>query len=63
MVQSIAQLVGPPIFGAIVGAGSPAEQLTRFLHAIIFGSCMLLVSGCLITSARLYRTRELFAII
>ncbi|BEJ15484.1 hypothetical protein CspHIS471_0500890 [Cutaneotrichosporon sp. HIS471] len=63
MVQSIAQLTGPPIFGAIVGAGSPAEQLSRFPHAIIFGSCMLLVAGCLVTGARMCRTRELFAII
>ncbi|KLT40494.1 MFS general substrate transporter [Cutaneotrichosporon oleaginosum] len=63
MVQSIAQLTGPPIFGAIVGAGSPGEQLARFPHAIVFGSCMLLVAWCLVAAARLYRTRELFAII
>lgn len=63
MVQSFAQLTGPPIFGAIVGAGSKEDQLSRFPHAIVFGACMLLVSVCLITSARLYRTRELFAII
>lgn len=63
MVQSIAQLVGPPIFGAIVGAGTPAEQLAHFPHAIIFGSCMLMVAAGLVMGARLYRTRELFAII
>lgn len=63
MVQSFAQLTGPPIFGAIVGSGTREEQLKRFPHAIIFGACMLLVSACLITGARLYRTKQLFAII
>ncbi|TXT07124.1 hypothetical protein VHUM_03294 [Vanrija humicola] len=63
MVQSIAQLSGPPIFGAIVGAGTPAQQFANFPKAIAFGGCMLFISGTLVLCARLYKTKKLFAII
>ncbi|KAL1405505.1 U4/U6-U5 snRNP complex subunit dib1 [Vanrija albida] len=63
MVQSIAQLSGPPIFGAIVGAGSPAQQFANFPKAIAFGGCMLFISGTLVLAARLSKTKKLFAII
>lgn len=62
MVQSIAQLCGPPIFGAIIGGGSQEEQFKQFPKAIVFGCCMLTVSMLLVTGARLTRSRKLYAI-
>lgn len=63
VVQSFAQLCGPPIFGAIVGSGSQEEQLARFPHAIAFGGCMLVCSVALVTAARFYKNREVLAIV
>jgi hypothetical protein len=61
VVQSFAQLCGPPIFGAIVGAGSVEQQLHNFPHAIIFGGCMLALCLALVVAARILKSRDLMA--
>lgn len=61
--QSVAQLVGPPIFGAIVGGGDKMEQFKKFPNAIIFGCCCLVISMLLVTGARLTKSKKLWVII
>jgi hypothetical protein len=61
VVQSFAQLCGPPIFGAIVGAGSQEEQLERFPHAIAFGASMLALGTLFVVAARLHKDRRFMA--
>lgn len=59
--QSIAQLTGPPIFGAIIGTGTNEEMLSRFPGAIGFGAGCLAVSMCCMFAAKMSKDRNIFA--
>ncbi|WVQ78110.1 hypothetical protein IAT38_000191 [Cryptococcus sp. DSM 104549] len=61
-VQSIAQLIGPPIAGSLLGTGSTEEQLTRFPHAIILASAMFTLATISLGAGRLNLNRKLWAI-
>jgi MFS family permease len=50
--QSVSQLIGPPIAGALFGHGSREEQLDNFPRLIIIGSLLLTVSTVAIVIAR-----------
>ncbi|KAL7422298.1 U4/U6-U5 snRNP complex subunit dib1 [Cryptotrichosporon argae] len=63
MVQSSAQLIGPPIFGQILGSGAAATQRARFPHAIVFAAVMLLVSIVAVAVARFKLQRPWRAIV
>jgi hypothetical protein len=51
-VQSFAQLICGPIFGAVLGFGSRAERLGRFPYAIVLAAGMVLLSTLAILGAR-----------
>lgn len=63
MFQSVAQLIGPPIAGALFGDGSREEQLHNFPRLIILGSMMLTVATGVTIVARLKLDRNLWAVI
>lgn len=52
VIQSFAQLICGPIFGAVLGFGSPADRLDRFPYAIILAAVMVLLSTVAILVAR-----------
>ncbi|GFZ52416.1 hypothetical protein JCM24511_10189 [Saitozyma sp. JCM 24511] len=51
-VQSFSQLICGPIFGALLGAGSPQDRLDNFPRAICLGAAMMVVATVLIVVAR-----------
>lgn len=61
--QSIAQLVGPPIAGALFGAGTREEQLHNFPRLIILGSMMLTVATGVTIVARFKLEKRIWAVI
>jgi len=63
LIQSFAQLIGPPISGALLGGGTVEEQLSRFPHAIILGGVMMLISATCVAVGRWSLERRLFVIV
>jgi MFS family permease len=61
--QAFAQLVGPPIAGALFGHGSREEQLRHFPRLIILGGLLFVVSTTALRLARLRQNRNWRAVL
>ncbi|GFZ46161.1 hypothetical protein JCM24511_04408 [Saitozyma sp. JCM 24511] len=59
--QSFGQLLGPPIFGKLLGTGTAAEQAARSSHAISFGASMMTASALFLFIARFSIDKRPFA--
>ncbi|WVW83125.1 hypothetical protein I302_105143 [Kwoniella bestiolae CBS 10118] len=60
---ALAQIVGPPAGGALLGSGSKEDQLARFPHAVILAGSMLSLSTGLVIAARLCQDKRLLAFV
>ncbi|ORY33804.1 major facilitator superfamily domain-containing protein [Naematelia encephala] len=63
LCQSLAQLLGPPIAGILLGHGTNQEQLSRFPHAIVLGSMMLLAGNLSLILARWWIDKKWKAVV
>jgi hypothetical protein len=59
--QSFGQLLGPPIFGKLLGTGTVAEQAARASHAISFGASMMTASALFLFIAKFSIDKRPFA--
>ncbi|WWD10171.1 hypothetical protein V865_008305 [Kwoniella europaea PYCC6329] len=62
-ITSLAQIVGPPSSGALLGTGSKQDQLDRFPHATILAGTMLTLSTIALIGARLCQDKRLLAFV
>ncbi|WRT67108.1 uncharacterized protein IL334_004074 [Kwoniella shivajii] len=62
-IGSFAQIAGPPSAGALLGAGSDQDQLSRFPHAIILAGTMLTLATSSLIAARLWQNKKILAIV
>lgn len=63
MIQSFAQLAGPPIVGAILGKGTDEQMARRFPGAIGLAGAMLTINFVGMVGARLCKSRKLKALV
>ena len=62
MVQSLAQLIGPPISGSLIGGGDSASQLANYSHLLAFGGLCLVIATIFTVLARYKLEKRLFAV-
>lgn len=62
VVESITSVCAAPIFGLIVGTGTPEEKFANFKKAIAFGGSMLALSAFLLIPPRLKMSRKLWTV-
>lgn len=55
VIQSFAQLICGPIFGAVLGTGDSASRQQRFPYAIILVACTIVISVATLIVARVSR--------
>lgn len=60
VIQSFAQLACGPIYGALIGHGTPQDQARLFPHALALGGIMMLLATVALGSARLRHSRTIW---